>query len=78
MTSWCYDLRHYASFTKLLTEATTKTYLNDLLKVTNFGRKIIQRRISLAVYCHFKQAFPAPKQTKGVNIEDAQSIKLFH
>ena len=29
-------------------------------------------------YFHSKQVFPAPKQTKGVNIEDAQSTKLFH
>ena len=39
--------------------------------------KKIQRRITLAAYFHSKQGFPAPKQTKGVNIEDAQSTKLF-
>ena len=44
----------------------------------NYDTKIIQRRITLAAYFHSKQAFPPPKQTKGVNIEDAQSTKLYH
>ena len=34
--------------------------------------------LTLAAYFHSKQVFPAPKQTKGVNIKDAQSTKLFH
>ena len=41
--------------------------------------KVMQRkRITLATYFHSKQVFPPPKQTKGVNIEDAESTKLFH
>ena len=41
--------------------------------------KVMQRkRITLATYFHSKQVFPPPKQTKGVNMEDAESTKLFH
>ena len=29
-------------------------------------------------YFHSTQFLPDPKQTKGVNIEDDQSTKLFH
>ena len=49
----------------------------DLLEVINYDIKIIQKRITLVAYFHSKQVFPPPKQTKGVNIEDAQSTKLF-
>ena len=45
----------------------------DLLKVINYDTKIIQRSITLATYFHSKQVFPPPKQTEGVNIEDAES-----
>ena len=50
----------------------------DLLKLINYDIKVTQRRITLAACFHSKQVFPAPKQTKGVDIEDAQSTKLFH
>ena len=50
----------------------------DLLKVINYDTKIIQRRLNLTAYFHSKQVFPPPNQTKGVNIEDVQSTKLFH
>ena len=50
----------------------------DLLKLINYDIKVTQRRITLAACFHSKQVFPAPKQTKGVDIEDALSTKLFH
>ena len=50
----------------------------DLLKVINYDTKIVQRRITFVTYFHSWQVFPPLKQTKGVNIEDAQSAKLFH
>ena len=69
---------HYASSTKLLIEATTKTARTiELLEAVNYDTKIIQTKITLAAYFHFKQVW-APKQAKEVNIEDAQSIKLSH
>ena len=49
----------------------------DLLKVINYDTKIIQRRIILVTYLHPKKVFPPPKQTNRVNIEGAQSTKLF-
>ena len=49
-----------------------------ILKVINYGTKMRQRRITLTAYFPSKQVFSAPKQPKGVNIEDAQIIKLFH
>ena len=64
---------------KLLTEVTTKTAkMINLLKMINYDTKVVLRRITLAAQFHSKQVFPAPKQTKGVNIEDAQRTNLFH
>ena len=68
----CRNSRHYASSTKLLKEVNIKTArMKDLLKVMIYDTKIN------AAYFHPKQVFPAPKQTRGVNIADAQSAKLF-
>ena len=44
----------------------------------NYDTKTKQRAITLMIYIHCKQGFPASKYTKWVNIEDAQSTKLFH
>ena len=44
-----------------------------LLKVINYDKKIIQRRITLVAYFYSKQVFPSPKQANGVTMEDAQS-----
>ena len=69
----CDNSRHYASSTKLLKEVNIKTArMKDLLKVRNYDKK------RNAAYFHSKQVFPAPKQTKGANIADAQNTKLFH
>ena len=70
----CHKPRHYASSTKLLKEVNTKAArMIDLLKVIKCDTKMIQWRATLATYFHSKQVFPATKQTKRVNIEDAQS-----
>ena len=60
------------------TELNTEQQIMDLMKVINYDTNRIQRNIILIVYFHSKQGFPAPKQTKWVNIKDAQSPqKLF-
>ena len=50
----------------------------DLLDVINYDTKITQKRITLMKYFHSNQVFPAAKQTKGENIKDAWSTKVFH
>ena len=65
--------QHYAKLYKTINRINYRTdRMIDLLNVINYETKIKQRSIIWTALFHSKQVFPAPKQTKWVNIKDAQ------